>query len=252
MPKMMVSPVRLSELLKPQGFRLSAADARTKDISFVRESSIPRLFEHIVIAGQGKLGEVVYAKTAVSGSTGHSHDECVSAIDRALVDVMETDKARHWTLLRTDEEAKAWETKLARHADAYCRATTRAKGPSLHERLQPTFDAVDAYLRAVGDVFAVFDSEFRYLTSVPQEHKDEVDRYASLIGNIGEEAEDVLLACDVLFRHAPEIEGSMRTIREKKWHKNPAIRARVFLLTDFFREQRKLYIAAQGVRGRAP
>jgi hypothetical protein len=181
-----------------------------------------------------------------------SHADCVAERDLSLLHALETNKDWHSTLVRTRREAEAWEAKLARHADAYCRATAQAKGPSLRERLQPIFDAVDAYLQAVGDVFAVFDSEFRYLTSVPPEHKDEVDRYASLIGNIGEATEDVLLACDVLFRHASEIEGSMRIIREKKWHKNPAIRARVFLLTDFFREQRKLYIARQGVRGRAP
>jgi hypothetical protein len=69
MPKMMLSPDRLAVRLQPQGFWLRDADAVTKTIAFVRPSAIPRLYEHLNIHGQGKVGEAVYATTAISGST---------------------------------------------------------------------------------------------------------------------------------------------------------------------------------------
>jgi hypothetical protein len=82
---MMLSPDRLRALLEPQGFRLRDADYVTKTISFVRPCSIPRLFDHLNVHGQGKVGEAVYATTAVSGSTNHSFDACVSEVDHSLL-----------------------------------------------------------------------------------------------------------------------------------------------------------------------
>src|SRR6478735_466797 len=112
MPKMMLSPDRLNALLQPQGFSLREVDIVTKTITFVRPSRLPRLHEHLNVQGQGKVGEAVYATTAISGSSGHSLDTCVSEVDKALLFILESDKDRHWTLLRTKDEAVAWEHKL--------------------------------------------------------------------------------------------------------------------------------------------
>lgn len=246
MPRMMLSPRRLSALLQPQDFWLRGVDSVTKTITFVRRSNIPRLYEHLNIEGQGKTGEVVYATTAVSGSTSHSHDESVSAEDLTLLYTLETDKARHWTLVPTKKEAEAWEKRLAQAADSHCRATAQAKGPLLRERLQPAISAVDRYIAKMGNLNDIFASEFQYAQKVPAAQRSEAERLASLIGYIGESSEDVQLACLVVFRFALDVEGREAAFRGKKWHEDSSLRMRIYLLVDFIREQRKLYAASQG------
>jgi hypothetical protein len=245
---MMLSPNRLSALLKPQGFWLREVNSVTKTIAFVRPSTIPRLYEHLNVHGQGKIGEAAYAMTAISGSTGHSRDGCVSEDDLALLYTLETDKERHWTLLHTTEEAKAWEEKLAQAADFQCRATAASKGRLLHERLQPAFSIVDRYIAKMGNVKDVLASEFRYFQAAPAVQRNEADRLASLIGNIGESSEDVQLACLVVFLFASDVEDREQAFRGKKWHEEPSLRVRIYLLVDFIREQRKLFTASQGER----
>jgi hypothetical protein len=246
MPKMMLSPDRLSALLKPQGFGLRDVDSVTKTIAFVRQSTIPRLYEHLTVHGQGKQGEAVYATTAVSGSTSHSCDECVSDEDHTLLYTLETDKERHWTLVRTKEEAEIWEKRLAQAADPQCRVTAQSKGPLLRERLQPSFAAVDRYMVMLGNVNDLFASEFRYFQDAPAGQRSEAERLASLIGNIGESSEDVQLACLVVFLFAPDVEGRKDAFRGKRWHEDPSLRVRIYLLVDFIREHRRLYAASQG------
>src|SRR5262249_11154624 len=75
---------------------------------------------------------------------------------------LETDKERHWTLVRTRDEAEMWEKRLAEIADFQCRATAQSKGPLLRERLQPAFSAVDRYIAKSGNLNDVFASEFRF------------------------------------------------------------------------------------------
>jgi hypothetical protein len=243
---MLLSPDRLNVLLKPQGFWMRYVDSITKTIAFVRQSRIPRLYEHLNVHGQGKLGEAVYATTAISGSTSHSCDECVSEDDLTLLYILETDKERHWTLVRTKEEAEAWEITLAQYTDFHCRAIAEAKGPPLRERLQPAFDAIDHYVLKLGNVYDVFASEFRYSSNAPAVLRREAERLTSLIGNIGESSEDVQLACLILFLFASEVEGQENAFRGKKWHEDSSLRVRIYLLVDFIREKRKLYAASQG------
>jgi hypothetical protein len=249
MPKMMLSPDRQRLLLEPQGFKLRDVDSVTKTIAFVRQSTIPRLHEHLNVHGQGKVGEAVYATTAVSGSTGHSCDECVSEDDLTLLYTLETDQERHWTLVRTKEEAELWEKRLAQAADFQCRETAQSKGPLLRERLQPAFSAVDRYIEKLGNVNEVLASEFRYFREAPAAQKVEAERLASLIGYIGESSEDVQLACLVVFLFASEVEGSEDAFRGKKWHEDPSLRVRIYLLVDFIREKRRLYATASERRG---
>jgi hypothetical protein len=246
MPKMMISPDRLLALLKPEGFWLRHVNSISKTITFIRPSAIPRLYEHLNVHGQGKVGEAVYAATAISGSTSASHDECVSEEDLTLLYTLETDKERHWTLVRNKHEAEIWEQRLARVADSHCRGTAQSKGPSLRERLQPVFSAVDLYIAKLGNVKAIFDSEFRYFNEAPAIQRSEAERLASLIGYIGESPEDIRLACLVVFLFAPDVEDREDAFRGKKWHEDPSLRGRIYLLVDYLREQRKLYAESQG------
>jgi hypothetical protein len=239
MPKMMLSPDRLAARLEPQGFRLRDTQAVTNLIAFVRPSIIPRLYEHLNVHGQGKVGEAVYATTAVSGSTNHSCDECVSEEDLTLLYTLETDKDRHWTLVLNKQDAEIWEERLSRVADSQCRATAKSMGPSLRERLQPAFSAVDRYITKLGNLNDVFASEFRYFQEAPAGQRSEAERFASLIGNIGESSEDVQLACLVVFLFATDVEGRADAFRGKKWHEDANLRVRIYLLVDFIRKQRR-------------
>jgi hypothetical protein len=88
----------------------------------------------------------------------------------------------------------------------------------------------------VNDVLA---SEFRFFQEAPVERKNEAERLASLIGDIGESSEDVHLACILVFLFAPEVEGADDGFRGKKWHEDANLRVRIYLLVDFIREKRK-------------
>jgi len=248
MPKMMLSADRLSDLLKPHGFWCWESDCVTKTIGFVRSSTVPRLYEHLIVEGQGKAGEAVYAKTAISGSTTQARDECVAEVDLTLLYALETDKDRHWTLLRNKQEAQIWETRLARVADSQCRATAQTKGPAMHERLKPVFAAVDRYIAKLGNLNDIFESESNFFQAAPAEQRSEADRLASLIGNIGESSDDVELACLVLFLHAPQVEDQPSAFRGKKWYEDPNLRARIYLMVDFIREQRNRYLRTTQVQ----
>ena len=246
MPKMMLRPGRLSAILNPQGFWLRDADFDTKDIAFVRQSTIPRLYEHLNVCGAGKEGEAVYAKTAISGSTGHSHDRCVSEQDLTLLYTLETDKVHHWTLVRTQAEAKVWENRLAQAADFHCRATAQSKGPLLRERLQPAFSAVDRYIVKLGNVYDIFDAEFRFFQEAPALQRREAERLALLAGSVEESREDVELACLVLFLFAHDVEGREDAFRGKTFYDDPNLRVRIYLLIDFIREKRKMHTTSTG------
>ena len=240
MAKSMLRADRLSALLAPQGFWLQYANTVTKDIRFVRRSTIPRLYEQLHVSGQGKSGEAVYATTCISAGMV-SYDECMADRDHSLMFALETDVERHWTLLRNDADAQAWERKLTSLADSYCRATAEEKGPALHDRLLPELLIVDRYVAKLGDINDIFSSEFQYVSNAPVGARHDAQQLAALIGNIGEETEDIELACLTIFSFWYEIEGRTRPFHGQKWHQCNALRIRIYLLVDFIRQQRRLY-----------
>ncbi|MBX9679589.1 MAG: hypothetical protein K2X38_12555 [Gemmataceae bacterium] len=125
-------------------------------------------------------------------------------------------------MIRNKKDAEIWEERLARVADSQCRATALSKGPSLLERLQPAFSAVDRYIAKVGNLNDVFASEFRYFQEAPADQRSEAERLASLIGNIGESSEKVQLACLIVFLFASEVEGRTDAFLGAKWHEDPS------------------------------
>lgn len=212
----------------------------TKTISFVRPSAIPLLYEHLNVYGQGRAGEAVYAKTTISGSMSQSNDRCISEEDDALAETLATDMERRWTLLRNKQEAVAWEEKLSKVADLHCRATAESKGSAVLERLRPAFSAMQLYIANVGDMHQLLASEFRFFEQTPTQIRIEAQRLASLIGNVAESTDDIELACLVLHCFAPQVEGAEDAFRGSKWHEDPQLRTRIYLLADFIREHRKI------------
>jgi hypothetical protein len=241
MPKMMLSPERLTALLGPLGFLLRFADTRTKSIAFYRPASISRLYEHLNVVGQGKMGEAVYATTAISASTGRSCDTCVSEEDKALLFSLQSATDRHWTLVSDRKQAEEWERKLALEADSHCRSTAQSKGPALYERLRPTFGVIDRYIEKLGNLNAIFDVEFQYVSRLTGDERAEMERLTFGVGNIEESDDDVRLACHTLVKFGAEVEAQTNPFNGKKVHEDSNLRARIYLLTDFFREQRKAY-----------
>jgi hypothetical protein len=241
MAKLMLSADRLAARLAPYSFWLRDNGIATHTISFVRPSTIPRLFEHVNVYSQGKKGEAVYATTVVSGSTNCLSDECISERDLTLLYKLETDKERHWTLMRDKREAEIWEERLAQVADSQCRVTSESKGPALRERLEPAFAAVDRYVMKIGNLHDIFALEYRYFQDAPAEKRIEAERLASLIGDIFESREDVELACLVVLMFASEVESRADAFLGTKWHEDADFRARIYLLIDIIREQRKMW-----------
>lgn len=68
---------------------MQEADSLTKNSAFVRQSNVSRLYEILNVHGQGKAGEAVYATTAISGSTSHFSDDCVSEEELELIYTLE-------------------------------------------------------------------------------------------------------------------------------------------------------------------
>jgi hypothetical protein len=197
------------------------------------------LFEHLTVHGQGRAGEAVYAETAISGSSAVTRDECVAEEDLALLSVLETDRDRHWTIVRTRTEAEDWERRLAGHADAHCRATANSKGPSLAERLRPVFEVVDRYARKFGDARALLASEARVVSGMPAEIMKDAERLVFMAGEGAGAQDDLLLACLFIFQFAPTVEGRGDAYRGSKWHEDSDLRVRVYLLADYIRGQRE-------------
>jgi hypothetical protein len=154
---------------------------------------------------------------------------------------LESDTERHWTIVRTIEEAQKWEKKLAQNADSHCRRTAQLKGRALYERLQPAFAAVDRYIEKLGVVREVFDSEYQYFSMSTEEQRREAQRLAFSVGHLRESPDDVDLACLVLAKFSSEIEGRSNPFREKKVHEDSDLRVRIYLLVDYVREKRKAY-----------
>lgn len=242
MAKMMLDPIRLTALLEPLGFSLVYADSFTKNISFVRSSHIPRLFEHLFVGGGGKKGEAVSAQTSISGAFFITFDECVAERDdNALLFELGTDRSHHWTIVNNRDEAMAWEKKLANVADFHCRRTANMSGPALSDRLQSAFSARDRYVEKIGNATDVFDSEFAYFENSPLDQKQLASRLHAMGSVSIGLSDDFKLACLVVAKFGSEVEGRENPYGKSKWHEDATLRTRVYMLVDFFTQERKRY-----------
>jgi hypothetical protein len=143
----------LAKRLAPLGFVQNFPASHKGGIEFVRNSSMPHLYEHILVIAES----FVYAEAVISAASRASCHPCVSERDGRLRDLL-SGGSRHGTkLILTRSEAMAWQTKLIENADAYCRAASAEKGLPLLQRLAPILRAVDCYQQMFGDIFAIFD-----------------------------------------------------------------------------------------------
>ena len=122
------------------------------------------------------------------------------------------------------------------------------KGPVLARRLEPVFNVVDSYVQALGDLFAVFDREFAFLTEVAPEERAAVDRLATLARSmLYLNSEDAKLASLALVRFGAEVERRASPFESKLPHRDDGLAARLILLADYVRMKRLEYDAAGGL-----
>ncbi len=235
---------RLAKLLAPWRFVLNLPETKKGGISFVRSSSVERLYEHILISP----GKTAYAEAVLSGASFTSCHACVSEKDNRFRAFLSEDSTYQTSMLTTWADANAWQAKLVENADAYCSLMASDSGPVLSRRLAPVFNSVRGYERALGDIFAIFDREFAYVTGGPSDEQAEVNRLANLASSmLWLNSEDAKLASVALVRFGSEVEQHSSPFRDKLPHRDDGLAARLILLADYVRTSRLDYGVANGM-----
>jgi hypothetical protein len=138
----------LRELLQAHGFE--AMWRSGSDLGFMRPSTEPGLFEHVVIGSAGREGEAIYANVAVSivqhrlGTKG--------MCELRLVDEVAGDAERGWTAMRSLEESREWARQLAGVAPHAATALAAIKGPALLARTAAARTVVESHLKQLPDI----------------------------------------------------------------------------------------------------
>jgi hypothetical protein len=231
-------PDKLSQRLAPFGFTLNLPEVMKGGISFVRPSSVERLYEHILI----RTGRPTYAEAVISAASFTSCHNCVSERDNRLRAFLSGESEFGTSLLRTSAEAKAWQKQLVENADVYCKRMASDKGPLLFQRLAPVFAAIDSYIQRLGDFFAILDREFAFLSEASREEQGQMDRLADNARQwLYLNSEDAKLASLALVRFGSKVEGNASPFQDKIPRQDGDLASRLILLGDYVRAQRVEY-----------
>jgi hypothetical protein len=237
-------PDKLSQRLAPFGFALNLPETHKGGISFVRPSTVERLYEHVLI----RAGRVAYVEAVISGATFTSCHACVSETDERFRTLLSEGTWYRTSALDTWAAAHAWQKRLVENADTYCQAMAAEKGPLLSQRLQPVFTAVDSYIQRFGDVFAILDREAAFVSEASSEERRVFERLASLAHSmLYLNSEDATLASIALVRFGEEVEDAPCPFRDKVPHRDAGLAARLILLADLVRAKRIEYEMAGGL-----
>jgi len=241
---MFVSTKRLDKLLNPDGFKLLFSNKHTKEICFVRNSrSNSLLYEHLLISGQGKLGEAVYAETIVAVVRNFPVSKLVAETDdHELLYELETDKERHWTLLDSTNDAKIWERRLANVASLFAERNAEKRGLGLLTRLSRCIADITNYRKLIGDPFSIFDREYAYFMDSSSADRNEAERIAANTFVLNWAYDDVKLACLILVKYGTEVEQKSEPWRDVKPLDSPEnLHPKILLLSDYISSQRTIY-----------
>jgi hypothetical protein len=244
MAGMRFNPEKLGKLLQPYGFLLNLPEAMKHGISFIRPSSADRLYDHILIDASNP----VCAETVISAASFTSCRECVSERDNRLRAFLAPGAPYHNSWVHTAAEAKSWQKRLVENADAFCVAAASDKGPVLTTRLQPVFNAIDAYVQRLGDVFEILDKEFAFFAEAALDERSQAEQMARFAHEmLWLNSEDSKLASLALIRFGAEVEGRNSPFHGKVPHRDSGLAARLILLADFIRRKRADYANAGGL-----
>ena len=224
--------------------KLNSPEVMKGGFSFVRPSSVNRLYEHVLI----RTGRPTYAEAVISGASFTSCHDCVSERDNRLRAFLSGGSAFGTALLWTSAEVKAWQKRLVENADDFCKFMASERGPLLSQRLASVFAAVDSYSQRLGDIFAILDREFAFVSEASPREQAEVDRLATNARQwLYLNSEDARLATLALVRFGSEVEGSVSLFQNKIPRRDGSLASRLILLADYVRTKRLEYDMAGGL-----
>lgn len=231
----------LQTKLKPLGFIHNLPEVLKGGISFVRLSSVERLYEHLRISP----GISTSVDLVISAASFTSCHRCVSEKDDRFRLFLSKGDWTGTVRIETASDVKEWQPLLIENVQEYCERLADDSGVSLAARLQPTFSAVDRYVHRFGDLFEVFDREYAFSnegstdeTSTIEWLSIEANRWLYLASN------DAKLASTALVRWSRELEEQDLCVREKLLCDNAELSTRLILIVDYIRNQRDRYEAA--------
>lgn len=226
----------LEPRLRPYGFD-HCYDFGVFEIGFARPSLFPNLFEHLLVCGQGKRSEVLYAKTALSAIKYFDPDECVSIRDLDLMFHLERNTDRHWTEIRTPADRIDWENRLIDAADNSCRQTSQKLGAELVSLILEERRVADRFIALAGDLAEILDREFAFLAETPQEHLQTIT-YWSWAYN-----DNRLLAGHIFFRLVNHIDVRFLEGCDCRLRENDSLRRLLHMISDHVASCRSNYLA---------
>ena len=236
MPRQLFKTDKLAKQLEPYRFQLNLPETRKGGISFVRRSSVERLFEHLLISATNPA----YAEVVISASSFTICHSSVSERDSRLRALLSDGCEFRTTTLNNSFEAQQWLQKLIDKADEYCTLASVDCGPLLVSRLHPFFESVDAYVDRLDDIYSIFDHEHAFLLEASAEEQHEIDRLATHSYNmLYLDLDDSKLAALILSRYSYEVDGC--SYLDKVPHRDTGLAARLVLLAEFVSRRRMEY-----------
>jgi hypothetical protein len=228
---MMVSASRLSRLLSEAGFALGWENPVSKDIVFLRPSSLSGLFERVVVTGGGKRGERVFAEVWVTVVRGPCATKGLVQ-DRHLVELAEDPAG--WATVASREDAEAWERKLAQIASTSARLLAEDQGANLLQRTDSARRAVARYAALIPSGRSLKGALHSVHASATEAQILEGDRLATFAGVLRVRgAEDqYALACTLLAVNGDVVEGKPSPFGGASPLENTSLMWRIQLLTD--------------------
>lgn len=237
-------PSWLARHLEPYRFVLNLPEVHKDGISFVRPSSVEHLFEHVLI----RTGRVAYSEAVISAASFTSCKACISERDDRFRSFLSGDSMPRTSRLSTWADARAWQKRLIENADVYCNQMAVAKGPVLARRLEPVLGRVDSYKQALGDMLAIFDREFAFVSEGAPAEQATVEQLATLARSmLYLNQEDATLASVALVRFGEQVEGKASPFQGKRPHSDYDLAVRLILLTDYVQAKRLEYNRAGGL-----
>jgi hypothetical protein len=203
---MKVRPDRLLGHLKTEGFGVGVRTYAVDSLTFVRPSFTEDLFESVIVEAQGRHGE------AVGASVGVSITKTVAFKvlgDVRLLDELDENKERCWTIITDDRKARQWECELARLAPSRAREWAQKTGPGILKTTAETRLAVKRYLARLQPQDGLEEVLAHLKATTPPEIAKNAERLVYCPGASGVEGTEVAyeVACYAILRYSTELEG---------------------------------------------
>ena len=116
---------------------------------------------------------------------------------------LERDTDRHWTEIHTPADKVDWQNRLIEAADDACRQTSRKLGAELLSLISQERGVADRFIAIAGDLNAVLDREFAYLSETPHERQQQIKVWSWAHND------NQVLACHLFFRLVPDVDGRL-------------------------------------------